>query len=597
MARGPRSAMAMPTHENTRMRSTPIPVPKSQRAIDQRVLTTIPAGFITPLVAFPLLREDALTSCRLTFGLELYETVDLLANPVLLNVRAYVVPWLAFERFNGSIDTLNRSYKGEAEPGGSTVVPWFHSSTGVIGPQGAANNEVLFHLGCHQQPGTPYSWAYNEAYNVIVGHRYVNRSPELRASVPSSYQSKLYPAMWRHPDLGHIVPDFDQASLDGEVQLTITNPVLPVRGLGLMNTVATQAATNAVVRESGRYPATTTYAGAYYSNSAAPNHLVIAKEPGAATGGANWPAIYSELSADGVHVSLSDINTAQRARAFAALRKAYAGYDDEYIKDLLMSGIRLPSEAEKQPILLANIMTQFGQGKRFSTDSADLTASVSSGAASVVMNLRCPAMNTGGVVMVTAELYPEQLWERRADPFLNGIDPTKPGDVQLPEYVRDTLDPEKVDVVSCGYVDVRHSTPTATFGYEPLNAKWQSFPPRVGGKFYRPDVDLPADEDRARIWASETVDPKLSKDFYLVTNLNLKPFVVTDQDPCEVLVRGRAIITGNTVFGLPLIEGGDEYDTVMEEADMDRIDKVDVGLVDELEPLPAEDVPPASSEV
>lgn len=569
----------MPTNENTRMRTTPFPVSRSRRQLNFRVLTNVPAGWITPLLAFPLLREDALTSCSLRLGFELYETVEVLANPVLLNVRAYLIPWLSFERFNGSLDSMNRSYAGEVEPGaGGTVIPWFTGSTVQIGPMGASNNEILYYLGAHAADAATYNAAYHEAYNVMVAHRYINRSPELKASIPVAANKKLFPAMWRHPDLGHIVPDFDQATLDGEVPLTIVNGLSAVKGIGFdVNT--RQAATNVSLVQPG---------GANYSGpgwgikdfsaagAAGFEALGVAADP------ANnaLPAIYAELVENQAHLSLSAINTAERARSFAAFRKAYAGYDDEYLKDILMSGVRMPAEAEKQPIQLANVMTQFGQGKRYATDSVDLTASVSSGAATCSLNLRCPPVNSGGVIMVTAELYPEQLWERRADPFLNMIDTTKSGMDQLPEYVRDTLDPEKVDVVPSSYVDVRHTTPSATFGYEPLHAKWQTYPPRVGGKFHRPAVDLPADEDRARIWASETVDPTLSKDFYLVTDLHTKPFVVTDEDPSEVLLRGSAMITGNTVFGLPLIESGDEYDTVMDQADFDRIEKEDLPPAD-----------------
>lgn len=582
MARGPRSTLKMPGGENARMRTSPIPVPRTRRALPFRGLTTIPAGYITPVLAFGLMREDALSSCRVSFQLELYETVEVLANPVIVNARAYLVPNLALERFNGSIDTLNRSYVGEVEPGvGGAVVPWFNTSTKQPGPMGGTDNEILYYLGAHVPEGGTYNTAYQEAYNVAVAHRYINRSPDLRSSAPLQTNFKLFPAMWRHPDLGHIVPDFDQATLDGEVPLTVNQNLLPVKGIGFMNTSSSGAPVS--LRETdGPVGGTVQTTLAVMPPPSAPttggSHVGVRVASG--TDATTLPAIYAELSGEAGVISLADINTAQRARAFAALRKAYAGYDDEYIKDLLMSGVRMPTEAEKQPILLGNVVTQFGQGKRYATDSVDLTASVASGAAAVSMNLRCPPVNTGGVVIVTIEIYPQQLWERRQDPFLTGMTMVGAGSTgreQFPEYVRDTLDPEKVDIVKCGYVDVRHSTPSATFGYEPLNARWQTFPPRVGGKFYRPEVDLPIDEDRARIWASETVDPTLSKDFYLVTSLNLKPFVVTDQDPAECLVRGDALITGNTVFGLPLIESGDEYTTIMEQAPLDRIDKEDVG--------------------
>lgn len=567
MARGPRGSLSMGSvPEGMRMKTTPIRVPRTRRVLNLRGLTSLPAGKVIPVCCFALLREDALASCRLQFQFELYETEEVLANPVLLNMRAYLVPNLAFARFNGSIDSLNRSYSGEAEPGGSTVIPFFNESTVAPGALDV-ENQILYYLGSHVAEGAAYNAAYHEAYNVAWNFRAQNRSPDIPV-IPES-NMKLQPAYWRHPDLGHIVPDFDQASIEGEVPLTIVDGRMHVRGL------ATSGAIQTTTSFSGRQSDNITAEGSGWTVvPTAPvatqtNLMVQANSEFSAAG---IPEIFAEMQENGVTVSLANIGLAARTKAFALARKQYSGLSDDYIIDMLMSGIRMPTEAEKQPHLLANVMTMFGQGKRYATDSVDLTASVSSGAAAVRMNLRTPPINTGGVVIVTCEYYPEQLWERREDPYLSLRQVNVPHNV-LPDFLRDTLDPEKVDIVTCKRVDVRHSTPGATFGYEPLNGKWTSMPPRVGGKFYRPEVDLPADEDRARIWASETVDPTLSRDFYLVTSLHTKPFVVTDQDTAEVLVKGMATITGNTVFGNPLIAASDDYNIIMEDAPLDTIDK------------------------
>ena len=73
---------------------------------------------------------------------------------------------------------------------------------------------------------------------------------------------------------------------------------------------------------------------------------------------------------------------------------------------------------------------------------------------------------------------------RQAGPLLMTLDQNF-----YPEFIRDTLDPEKVDVVTNEEVDVEHGTPVGTFGYTYLNGKWARSIPRVGGKFYRPDPD------------------------------------------------------------------------------------------------------------
>ena len=102
-----------------------------------------------------------------------------------------------------------------------------------------------------------------------------------------------------------------------------------------------------------------------------------------------------------------------------------------------------------------------------------------------------------------------------------------------------------------------------------------SINPRIGGKFYRPEVDAGFDEDRQRIWAVETQNPTLSTDFYLCTNIHTKPFVVTNQDPFEVVTQGEVFIEGNTVFGGHLVEATDDYEKVLALAPQDRIEKED----------------------
>ena len=96
---------------------------------------------------------------------------------------------------------------------------------------------------------------------------------------------------------------------------------------------------------------------------------------------------------------------------------------------------------------------------------------------------------------------------------------------------------------------------------------------KVGGKFYRPAVNAPTDEDRQRIWAVETVNPVLSADFYLCTTIHQKPFLDTMKDPFEAVTTGDFMIEGNTVFGGVLVEEMNNYDEVLEKAPQARIVK------------------------
>ena len=543
-----------------RMVTQPLKTPRTMRRHSARGITSLPAGKMVPIAAFPLLREDAVRSGRLRFSFESMETAEVLMNAINVRVTAYLVPTLALERFNGSMDQLNLSYEGRPPLEGEAVVPYVE--TAAFGAHGA--NAVYKYLGLHSAPARLVNTAYLEAYNAIWNFRAKNRSPDL--ALRTRLQADLAPAFWSHEMFRHIVPDFDQAVIDGEVALSVANAQMPIRGLGLVGTPQT-AATNVSSREAPEH--TAVYPQAYYIEGN--GGVVGASEGGMAvrlkTGTNGFPDIFAELQDNGITLSLSNIELARKTQAFARLRQQYNQHDD-WIINLLMDGISIPEQALKQPMLLADRRTIFGMAKRYASDAGNLTESVVNGATFLDMAIQVPRIGTGGVVMVVAEITPDQLFERQEDPFLHvgGVN-------DFPQYLRDTLDPEKVDVVRNSRIDTDHDTPNATFGYEPLNARWNIDAPRVGGRFYRPAVDAGFDEDRQRIWAVETQNPTLSTDFYLCTNMHTKPFVVTNQDPFEVVTQGDVFIEGSTVFGGHLVEATDDYEKVMAVAPQARIEK------------------------
>ncbi|MER8450128.1 hypothetical protein NKG60_08990 [Mesorhizobium sp. M1428] len=543
--------------------TTPIMVNRSNRVHTARGITSLPAGKMVPIAAVPLLREDAVKSGRLRFTFEMMETAEILMNAVYVSVKAYLVPWSAFTRFD-SVDAVNRAYDGTEQYAAGPVQPFvqrevFNSATA---------DDIKVYLGLHAKTGDTVTTAYHEAYNEIWNFRANNRSPNL--ALRALTDKSLAPAFWRHEQFKHIVPDFDQALIDGQVPLNIVAGSLRVSGISrktgapAAKAAGTGLETGATVGGAG---VASTYAK--YHDSTDVGALTVKMD---ATG--LIPQIYAEMASNGITISLSNIELAKKTAAFAQLRTHYSELDDNYLINMLMDGLTIPEQAMRQPMLLGEQTTVFGMSKRYATDYGNLAESVVNGATMIDMAIQTPRVPVGGIIMIVAEITPEQLFERQADPMYHY--PVVPGanahtGGAFPHYLRDTLDPEKVEAVPNRYIDTAHATPAGTFGYAPLNYRWNVMQPRIGGKFYNPDPAAPFDEDRQRLWAVETVNPTLGVDFYLCTNMNTKVFVVTNADPFECMTQGDFLIEGNTVFGQPLIEANDDYAKVLAKADQTRL--------------------------
>jgi len=510
--------------------TTPL-TPKRSTRIDQKtVITSGNAGKIIPVACIPLLREDGVKRSRMQIAVEMMETAETLFNGVNVTVNAHLVPKLAFDRFNG-MDDLNRSYQGIPREDGETPIPFIelHSFS-------QADNEFYKTLGMHAQGTESVNRDYIEAYNTVVNFRRKERSSSL--SMRTMTDTSLAQAFWNHTTMAHIVPDFDQAIIDGEVALNVVGSELPLHSWGY------KYVDGRVVPSSDTDPT-------------GPNYDY------------NWgDKIWAELADNSITVSLSNIEMAKKTQAFAKARSMFQGHDDDYIIDTLMAGIRIPDQAMKQPILLAQQRTQMGYQQRFASDAANLDESVTVGGALVDLTMRTPAINTGGIIVITVEITPEQLFERQKDHYLHNTSVSN-----YPEFTRDELDPEKVSIVTNDHIDVDHSNPNAIFGYAPLNHEYMRSAPNIGGKYYRPDVDAAFDEDRQKIWANETVDPELTEDFYLCNNVHHKVFADSTSDAFEITARGTFEITGNTVFGGALKEATDDYDQVMADVDQTRLTK------------------------
>lgn len=537
-------------------KTTPIPTVKSRRRDIWTGLTSGDAGFMLPIAYAPLLREDSVRSGQYQVSAEMMETVELLANGVNFSLKAYLVPFLAFDRFNG-MDALNRSYqKIEETDGGGDVINFI--DTALAGAHGS--NAIHKTLGLHARPDQTINTAIVEAYNTIWNFRAVNRSQNITKRELN--ETTLAPAFWQHEQLQWVVPDFDQALVDGEVPLNIVGQRMNISGLGVQEN-ATPTVSNAAQKMADKTIQPAGVSGYKLdSNTAAVDGVRINSDVN------GYPDVWAELEENGITVSLSNIDLAKQTAAFARLRQKYQGLDDEYIVDLLMQGISVPEQSLRQPILLASTNVKFGYAQRFATDGDNLDKKVAAGATAASLRVRVPPVNTGGLIMIVAEITPEQLFERQKDWYLSGLDQD-----EYPNFLKDYLDPEKVTVVPNEGVDVDHTDPTATFGYAPLNYQWQRNAPRVGGKYFRPEVDDPLNEDRMKIWSVETVDPVLTEDFYLCKDMHHNIFADTISDHFEIQCRGLLEIVGNTVFGPVLMESSDDYETILAMVDQERIDK------------------------
>lgn len=544
--------------------TTPNALPRTTRVDEVVSITSGKAGKIIPVAYVPLLREDSLGSGTMRVNYQMAETAELLMNNVNIRTQAWLVPFLAFDRFKG-MDSLNRAYHKEPEEPGGDVIPFIEEMN--MPAHGAS--EIYTSLGLHYRPGQKVNSAVVQAYNQIVNHR--RRMASGKLPLREENDQTLAEAFWHRTQMGMVKPDFDQAMIYGEVDLNVVSQDLAVKGIGHVTNSGNPTASNSV-RYTGGTAAETGQTGWKTEKDAqavADARLFLRQDPD----NPGFPGVWADMSDAVISVSLANIDAARKSRAFAQLRTKFQGHSDDYIIDLLMSGIRIPDQALKQPMLLANQETIFGYSRRWASDGENLDKSATTGQSFTDLRLALPPINTGGVVMITAEITPDQLFERQRDYFFTETDQAK-----WPEYVRDSLDPEPVEIKLNEEVDTDHSAPTETFGYAPLNHRWMRQAPKVGGKFYRPVVDEEFDEDRQRIWAVEETDPTLSASFYLATEMHQKVFMDTEADPFEISSQGTFLISGHTFFGPGLREASDNYQRIQEQMDYERIDKPDGGV-------------------
>jgi len=527
------------------LKTTPIPVVKSKRTDRKTVITSSPAGKITPVGVIPLLREDRVQSGRMAVSVEAMEMAEPIFNGINVKVSAYLVPKLAEDNFNG-MDDLNRAYMGVPREEGETPIDFIKTHTFD------RDDEFYKTLGIHAIQGSSVNRQYLEAYNLVVNHMRteVSKSIEHRTMTDAT----LAPAFWNNPHMNHIKADFDQAIIDGEVSLNSGTGGLKINGLVGRNEYSIDASAATFYDNDGDIGDD---GNSYFT------YVGAKKDPN------SWATqVFAELEQGGITVSLSNIELAKKTQAFARMRQDYQGHSDQYIIDLLMSGINIPTENLRHPILLAEKTSQMGYQQRFATDASNLDEHVTVGGTVVDISMTVPPITCGGTIIVVAQIVPDNLFERTQDLFLTTTDTS-----DYPEFTKNFLDPEPVEIVKNGYIDQNHSDPDSVFGYAPLNHGYMRSTPNIGGKYYRPQVDASFDEERQKFWANEKIDVELSSDWYLCSDIHHKIFADSTVDNFEITAKGEFSIIGNTVFGPAIRESTDDYDQVIADVDQTRLTK------------------------
>jgi hypothetical protein len=531
--------------------------PRTTRTDETVFLSSMEMGKINPVMYFPGLREDQVNQGRARIAVNTTELTEMPLNGIAVTAHVWLVPHLALEQFNGSIDRLNKAYTKTQDVDG--VVPtyfeknkYWNGSARVTDATpddfDTAGDTATFYklMGIHTVGDVNNTLV--QCYNVTTNQRYQYLSKSL--PMRDEFDHSLAKATWPLNQLKYIVPDFDERFNNGEATISGLTFKAPI-----MSEHASSEDTGFLGPMSDDYDQPS-------SSTTQPDGTEVVT-----------PYLFNDLWAELTQggkatLSLADLENARKTAAFAKIRAKYSERvtDDEII-DLFMSGIQVPAAALKEAMLLQKVTVPMVYDQQYATDAANLDDSVTRGYATVDLNFKTPRMNTGFTVLVTLEVVPEQLYERKQDCWMS----TTTVD-ELPDFLVDYLDPQKIETVQNKYVDVNHTDGDGIFGYAPLNYKWMDRKSvNVGGKYHRPANDA-YDENRARIITAETSSSMtLNEDFYLVSGLHKKMFADQITDGLEVSGRAALKITGNTVFGPALIEATNDYDVIDAEVDHTRI--------------------------
>jgi hypothetical protein len=540
-----------------RQSQAPLNYARTMRMDNVTCQTSIDAGVIAPIVHAPLLRGESATG-RIIISAELAEMPKPIKNAVIGRAQSWLVPRPALPQFIG-LDEYTHAWQGKTPTalGSTPVAPSLFATVGTGAIAAAEASELFKTMGLALQASTAINTDLIDSYNLICNFRLFAHSSKATRydyySENATTSLELKPAFWPRNRMHNVVPDYESELVKGSLELDVTAGSIPVTGIATdLNTadgVVNETDNNGVTYTNYGHVATTVVGGG--------NQDVLFIEDD----GSNSPNIYANMAAQTIATSLADIDKARTTQAFAKAQAAMAGNNfsgfnnDDVIVAELMQGYAVPQEMFNRPWLLDNKVGVFGLTERHATDAANLDDSVSTGGLQLALSINVPRQEYGGLILTTFEVMPERLYERQSDEWLYC---TTRDD--MPNNLADSLRTEPVDTVLNRRVDVAHTTPGGTYGYEPMNAKWKREFTRLGGEFQSLTPGAHATAARSAIWQTEISDPAFTSDHYLCPHpFPHDVFSVPGNNICEVQALQRITIAGNTVYGDDLVEDNDEF--------------------------------------
>jgi len=530
-----------------RQSTAPVQFNRSIRTDEGVLMSSGRAGLVIPVGYAPVLRGDSVAG-RISVDLNLAEMPRPLLNAVFANVQAWFVPKSIHPQFAG-MDEFYASYAGEpiktvGQPDRAPPA-FFHynSSFNTFFP----TSPFAQTLGIHTVSGDTLNTDLVDAFVAIYNFRLAAHSSKLARKDYTAENvanaCALPPAFWPSGRFARIVPDYEEDLVVGALDLDISAGRVPIRNL---------------LRSSG-----TPADSGYFKVNEFPLQEVTPTTPRnilmdtSVEGG----TVFADLAAQMITSSLADIDKARALQSFAKLRTAMAGNNgtgfvsDETILAHLMQGLSVPEDLYKRPWLLNSKRVPFGFAERFSTEGATLDQSVTTGRSSAELSINIPRSEVGGTIVVTVEVLPERLDERQEDNWLTITQVDK-----LPNALRDVLNPEPVDLVPNSRIDVKHTQPSALYGFEPMNDKWNRSFTRLGGAFFQENPGVPAVDQRMAIWQAMVTDPVYSQDHFLAPQ-PFPHYVFSDTaaPAFEFVTRHSLKIVGNTQIGDMLSENNNEF--------------------------------------